>query len=934
MAVESSLGPGVQNDLEEIYYSIDSGVTVLLAWRRWIIGTDGTLTSTIVDNTGAIIVGAVEYPPPASATGALTNAQLRATPVPVSGPLTDAQIRATPLSVTGSFTVTGGLTNTEIRATPLPVNGTVSVGNFPASQAVTGPATDAQLRATPLPVSGTVSVSGTIPVSGPLTDTQLRATPVPVSANQTLATAAFEKITDGTNIVAVKPASTAALASDPAIVVTMSPNSPSTSGGLTDTQLRALPVPVSGTIIATGPLTDSQLRATPVPITGAVTGPLTDTQLRATPVPVSGPLTDTQLRAASVAVTANQTLATASFEKITDGTNTVAVKAPSTAPVATDSALVVTISPNSPAPALGLTDIQLRATAVPVSGTVAVSGSVAVTGPLTDAQIRAAALPISGTVTALGPLTDTQLRASVVPVSFTSSIASPVFDKITDGTNVITIKPSTTAPTTADTALVVTISPNSPATPIGLTDTQLRATPVPVSGTVAFSNATLAVTGPLTDTQLRASAVPVTAIVTSTTGLTDTQLRATPVPISGNVTVNIGLTDTQLRASRVPTNSQLTDGTTIATVKPASTPAVATDTSIVVSLSPNNPVTTTGLTDAQLRATAVPVSIPALLTGTNTIGNVNQTLATAEFAKITDGTNTSAVKAASVAPLATDPALVVALSPNSLINSTLATSAFSKITDGTNTAAVKAASVAAVATDPALVVAISPNNPITTTPAAFVTVTDIASAALTTTTTTAAITPSGGNSYIVTIPVTVVSGTTPTLDFNIEESDDTGTNWFLVYSFPRIIAAGAYRSPKIPYSGNRIRYVQTVGGTTPSFTRSIVRNQFNDTPDAIRQLIDRTIVLTTLNSVSPSLDTKRTKNIQIVASFVSSTTNPVLAIETSEDNGATWSILNTVNITGLIGQATFNNINSSLTRIRVSTAGVATVNNYILLKGW
>ena len=61
---------------------------------------------------------------------------------------------------------------------------------------------------------------------------------------------------------------------------------------LTDTQLRATPVPVSG------PLTDGQLRATPVP----VSGPLTDGQLRATPVPVSGPLTDAQLRASDVPI--------------------------------------------------------------------------------------------------------------------------------------------------------------------------------------------------------------------------------------------------------------------------------------------------------------------------------------------------------------------------------------------------------------------------------------------------------------------------------------------------------------------------------------------------------------------------------------------------------------------------------------------------------
>lgn len=48
-----------------------------------------------------------------------------------------------------------------------------------------------------------------------------------------------------------------------------------------------------------------------------------------------------------------------------------------------------------------LTDAQLRATAVPVSG------------PLTDTQLRATAVPVSG------PLTDTQLRATSVPISGT-----------------------------------------------------------------------------------------------------------------------------------------------------------------------------------------------------------------------------------------------------------------------------------------------------------------------------------------------------------------------------------------------------------------------------------------------------------------------------------------------------------------------------------
>lgn len=80
-----------------------------------------------------------------------------------------------------------------------------------------------------------------------------------------------------------------------------------------------------------------------------------------------------------------------------------------------------------------------------------------------------------------------------------------------------------------------------------LTDTELRATAVPVSGTVT------ATTGGLTDTQLRATPVPVSGTVTATTGgLTDAELRATPVPVSGTVTATTGgLTDTQLRASDV-----------------------------------------------------------------------------------------------------------------------------------------------------------------------------------------------------------------------------------------------------------------------------------------------------------------------------------------------------------------------------------------------
>lgn len=47
--------------------------------------------------------------------------------------------------------------------------------------------------------------------------------------------------------------------------------------------------------------------------------------------------------------------------------------------------------------ASGLTDAQLRASPVPVSGTMALSGTIPVSGPLTDTQLRASSVTVSGT---------------------------------------------------------------------------------------------------------------------------------------------------------------------------------------------------------------------------------------------------------------------------------------------------------------------------------------------------------------------------------------------------------------------------------------------------------------------------------------------------------------------------------------------------------
>lgn len=216
-------------------------------------------------------------------------------------------------------------------------------------------------------------------------------------------------------------------------------------------------------------------------------------------------------------------------------------------------------------------------------------------------------------------------------------------------------------------------------------------------------------------------------------------------------------------------------------------------------------------------------------------------------------------------------------------------------------------------------------------------ITDVASAALTTTTTTAALTPTFGCSYQVTIPVTIVTGTTPTLDVDVQESDDTGTNWFTVYSFNRITNTGIYRSPKLPLRGNRVRYVQTVGGATPSFTRSIVRLQSSDSVNtSISQLIDRNIILTTLSSTTNSLNVQNGKNIQLVINIGVAATPPVLQLQLSDDYGTTWYSIGTplTAVANSTVQSMVNNINGQLVRAIVTTAGSGVTAGYVLLKAF
>jgi hypothetical protein len=212
------------------------------------------------------------------------------------------------------------------------------------------------------------------------------------------------------------------------------------------------------------------------------------------------------------------------------------------------------------------------------------------------------------------------------------------------------------------------------------------------------------------------------------------------------------------------------------------------------------------------------------------------------------------------------------------------------------------------------------------------TTTDIASAAITTTTTTAALTQGNVSSSSFVIPVTAVSGTNPTMDVSIEESYDSGTNYVTVWQFPRITATGVYHSPRIRFKGNRYRFVQTIGGTTPSFTRSLVSNRYLGDGIIQNTFYDRSIVLNTASSTTAAYFVDGTNSLSMVISVIALTTAATVVLQGSQDSSV-WVDIDSLNInavgqfrTDAIGQYRF-------IRAFINSAGTGITLNYICLQG-
>lgn len=249
------------------------------------------------------------------------------------------------------------------------------------------------------------------------------------------------------------------------------------------------------------------------------------------------------------------------------------------------------------------------------------------------------------------------------------------------GSDQATIKPGSTAAVAADKPLVITVHPSSVALPSS------------ISGTVT-------VTGPLTDTQLRAIAVPVSGTVTANAG-------TGPFPVSDN-SGSLTIDSTQLPAALAANGGLKIEGVASGVAVPVSNTQLPA--ALVGGRLDENVGAWLGSTTPSVGQKTMAASLPVALASDQTTVATSDTATLVDNAGFTDGT--SRVMAAG---FIFDESAGTALTENDVgaarvtVNRAQVMTIEDSATRGVRTT-VKAASTAAVASDPALVVTLSPNN--------------------------------------------------------------------------------------------------------------------------------------------------------------------------------------------------------------------------------
>jgi hypothetical protein len=506
------------------------------------------------------------------------------------------------------------------------------------------------------------------------------------------ARAIFHKITDGTTTAAVKAASTAAVATDPALVVAISPNN------TVPVSAASLPLPAGAATAAKQPALGTA--GTPSADVLTVQGAASMTALKvdgsAVTQPVSGTVTANLGTVAGLALDAT----------LTGGTQKAVARGG--AKGATTASDVTSTAEGSDHQAL---DVQIYHGGSAVNPTAI--RALTATDVVTSAQ---------GTAAALSGYWPVRVTDGTNTMPTGDAAGRALFHKITDGINTAAVKAASTAAVAADPALVVAISPNN-TVPVSAASLPLpagasTAAKQPALGTAGTASTdVLTVQGIASMTALKVDGSGVTQPVSASSlplptgaataakqpalgtagtpsadvitvqgsaAMTALKVDGSGVtqPVSGTVTANVGTTNglaldatltggTQKAIARGGAKGATTAADVTSTAEGADHQAL--DVQIYHGGSAVNPTAIRALTSADVvtsaQGTAASLSgyWPVRVTdGTNTMPT-GDAAGRALFQKITDGTNTAAVKAASTAAVATDPALVVAISPNNTV---------------------------------------------------------------------------------------------------------------------------------------------------------------------------------------------------------------------------------------------------------------------------
>lgn len=201
--------------------------------------------------------------------------------------------------------------------------------------------------------------------------------------------------------------------------------------------------------------------------------------------------------------------------------------------------------------------------------------------------------------------------------------------------------------------------------------------------TTAAPTYTTAQTSPLSLTTAGALRIDGSAVTQPVSGTVTANAGSGTFAVSGTVTANIGTTN-GLALDTSVNGILVSQGSTTSGEKGPIIQGAVTTAAPAYTTAQTSPLSLT--TAGALRIDGSAVTQPVSGTVTANQGTAN-TLANKWPVQVTDGTNTMPT------------------------GDVAARALFHKVTDGTNTAAVKAASTAAVAADPSLVVALSPNTP-------------------------------------------------------------------------------------------------------------------------------------------------------------------------------------------------------------------------------